>query len=67
MKNIVAHTVHEYGIEWTSPEDIAGTVTMLDSKWRAQHMLVMTRRLPGGQDGRVVVRTVTYSDFEVVS
>lgn len=60
----------EYAIEWTAPVDIAGSITLMGqgefNRERAHTMLNLTYRLPGGQRGRVVSRTITWSDWEAV-
>jgi hypothetical protein len=59
---------HEYGIRWTAPEDIADSVTVIGKSFfgeeRATRMLELTSRLPGGQAGEVVRRTITWSEWK---
>lgn len=61
-----AFQYHEYAIEWTEPDDMAGTITRMDDPERAQRILRIAGRLPGERVGRVVVRTVSFSDYEPV-
>lgn len=53
------HEVTEWAIRWTSPEDIADTITVMSSYAQAAQML----GLSFGQEGEVVYRRVTYSDW----
>lgn len=58
----------EYGVQWSSPDEIAGSVTHIGlgefNRERAEEMLELVRKLPGGQDGKVVLRTITWGDWE---
>jgi hypothetical protein len=61
----------EYGIQWTGPGDVAGSVTILGTglfnKDKGFYYLEMSARLPGKMQGKVVERTITWSDWRGVS
>jgi hypothetical protein len=59
--------IEEYGIEWLNPADVRGSVTILGTglfnKDKAFMYLELNARLPGGLHGKVVSRTITWSDW----
>lgn len=54
----------EYGIMWSRPGDMSGSVTPMTSREIAIMYLALARAIPGGCDGQVVSRHVVYSDWE---
>lgn len=62
--------VIQYGIQWTGPEDVTGTITILGTglfnKDKGFYYLDMCARLPGEMQGKVVERTITWSDWRDV-
>lgn len=61
--------VTEFAIEWLSPDDIAGSITEtglgLHGLDKAESYIRTSARLPGGQRGRILSRTITWSDWKV--
>lgn len=59
--------VKEYGIEWLAPADVRGSVTLLGvglgNRDQCFKYLSLSARLPGGMRGKVVSRTITWSDW----
>ncbi len=55
-----AHTVTEWAIRWTAPEDIADSITILLSEERAHAML----RMSPYNSGEIVRRVITYSAWK---
>jgi hypothetical protein len=57
----------EYAIEWTAPKDIAGTITVMGqgefNRERAESFINISTKLPGGQRGRLISRTITWSNW----
>jgi hypothetical protein len=67
MKAIMTDQVVEYAIEWLSPAEMRGSVTIMGTglfaKNKAFYYLELSAGLPGEQRGKVVSRTITTSDW----
>lgn len=61
----------EYAIEWASPKDIAGTITVMGqgefNRERAESYINITAKLPGRQRGHLISRTITWSGWRKVA
>ncbi len=57
----------EYAIEWVAPKDIAGTMTVMGqgqfNRERAEGYINISAKLPGGQRGHLISRTITWSGW----
>lgn len=54
----------QYGIMWEGSAPKGGSVTPMSSREMAVRYAAVARILPGGIDGHVVSRRVTYSEWE---
>jgi hypothetical protein len=67
----VPKQVTEYAIQWSGPEEVQGTITVMGTgqfnKDKALLYLEMYGKLPGEMTGRVVQRTITWSEWEGVT